>query len=167
MATQTPQQRFATNVMATYRSPSLLSKSVTEFSVRESRGVTARHPDFEGLRIGESGSCDLCTAFLDLSSFTWRTFWEPPEDCVRLAVAVLNQVCVIVEELGGHVLGLRGDGVFTGWGDAQADPEVSVTLCLAACALSLDACQGPLRRVAALGRHRAGEPQGRGRLRSV
>lgn len=141
MAMQTPQQRFAKNVMETYRSPSAVSKSLRSSGLRE---ATAHHPDFERLGIGDSGWCNLCTAFLDLSSFTWRTFWEPPEDCVRLAVAVLNQVCVIVEELGGHVLGLRGDGVFAGWGDAHTDPDASVMLGLAACALSLDACEGAL-----------------------
>lgn len=144
MATQTPQQRFASNVMEAYRSPTLLTKSLRGSGIRE---ATVRHPEFERLEIGESGSCDLCTAFLDLSSFTSRTFWEPPEECVRLAVAVLNQVCAIVEQLGGHVLGLRGDGVFAGWGDAQTDPDASVLLCLAACALSLDTCEGPLNEL--------------------
>jgi adenylate cyclase len=143
----TRQERFAKNVLEAYESPSVIAKSVHEFSSRGVRGASAPHPDFEGLDLGENGSCDLCTAFLDLSSFTWRTFWEPPEDCVRLAVAVLTQVCVIVEELGGHVLGLRGDGVFAGWGDARADPNASVLLCLGACALSLDACQGPLNEL--------------------
>lgn len=104
--------------------------------------IKSGHPQFEHLEIGSQQSCDLASVFLDLTNFTGRTFWDPPEDVARLAHAVLTGFTLIVQRMGGHVLGLRGDGVFAGFGPSR--PEVCVAFASAACAASLDAVQTSL-----------------------
>jgi class 3 adenylate cyclase len=103
------------------------------------------HPAFQDLAIGGTGHCDAAVAFMDLTDFTSRSFWETPEDMVRLARSVLTQIIEVVADFGGHVLGLRGDGVFCAFGgpDSQ-DPALDATLALGACAFALDATQSAL-----------------------
>lgn len=70
------------------------------------------HPRFVDLRLGESGSTDAVAMFLDLRKFTARSFWDPPEEVLRVNVAVITELASAVARHGGHVLGFRGDGVF-------------------------------------------------------
>lgn len=106
------------------------------------------HPAFADLPIGGSGHCDAVAVFLDLSDFTGRTFWEPPQDVVRLARAVLTQVLEVVFDFGGHALGLRGDGVFACFGGPDSlDPDLDTTVALGACAFALDATEGALNNL--------------------
>jgi class 3 adenylate cyclase len=109
--------------------------------------VGVGHPDYHDLDLGQRGTCDLAVAFIDMTGFTARSSWEPPDRVTDLAVAVLTQIALIVEESGGFVLGLRGDGVMAGWGGKTSDPQVDVAMCLAACAVALDAGQGALREL--------------------
>ncbi|MFF5485692.1 hypothetical protein [Streptomyces virginiae] len=84
-------------------------------------------------------------AFIDMAAFTARTFWDDPEEVLWLNMAVLTQVAKTVQGFGGHVLGLRGDGVFACFGDRRmADMRVAAAACTAACAFILDSAKGPL-----------------------
>ncbi len=137
---------FACGVMDDYRSygtpETALNKSVRA-SAAETAGQMARpmgHPAFAGLALNERGHCEAAVAFLDLRAFTARTFWDSPDDVVQLARAVLTQIVEVVDDFGGHVLGLRGDGVFACFGGPDSRQP------------SLDA---PHRR-AATGGHRRG-----------
>lgn len=102
------------------------------------------HPEYAGLELGEVAAADLAVVFLDMRAMTSRSFWEPIEEVTWLTVAVLGQVAEIVIESGGHVLGLRGDGLMAGWGGSGSDPETDVYLAMAAAANSLDAVRGAL-----------------------
>ncbi|TWF80026.1 class 3 adenylate cyclase [Pseudonocardia hierapolitana] len=145
---------FARDVMGAYRSFGLAEKSLSE-SVRASAAETIEqmarpmgHPAFAGLGLGERGHCDAAVAFLDLSAFTARTFWDCPDDVVRLARAVLTQLTEVVHDFGGHVLGLRGDGVFACFGGPDSrHPDVDTSAALGACAFALDATQGALNNL--------------------
>ncbi len=116
--------------------------------VKAVRSVVGRtpmgHPEFHPLPVGDHGHLDAAAVFLDLDQFTARTFWEPAESVTRLALAVLTQVGEVVREFGGHVLGLRGDGLFACFGDTGSDPQVNVAMALAASAFALDATQNSL-----------------------
>ncbi len=110
------------NAMAAYRS---LEKSLG-------------HPDVQSLGLGERQTLPMSIVFLDLTDFTGRTFWDDQDDVVDLAHAVLSGFIETVTQFGGHALGLRGDGLFAGFG---GPPELSAALALGACAFALDAVE--------------------------
>lgn len=97
------------------------------------------HPDFEELRVGQRRTASLATVFLDLTDFTGRSFWDDETEVVDLAHAVLTGFVEVVTGFGGFPLGLRGDGLFAGFG--PGDPQVDAIAALAACAFALDAVQ--------------------------
>jgi adenylate cyclase len=109
------------------------------------------HPAFTYLGVGESAICPLAVAFLDMRAMTARSFWQPLEVVSRLTLAVLGQVAEVVQQSGGHVLGMRGDGLMAGWGEPQSDGDVDVALSMAACAFSLDAVENALNQLLVLG----------------
>ena len=141
-------QRFAEGVLDGYRARA--TKSSSAFALQDALVASALpvgHPEFHRLALGERASCNRAIAFIDMSRFTARSFWEPPEQVTSLALAVLTQVALIVQESGGFVLGLRGDGLMAGWGSRGSEPPVDVAMCLAACTVALDAAQGALREL--------------------
>jgi adenylate cyclase len=108
------------------------------------------HPAFAHLRIGQSAICSLAVAFLDMRAMTPRSFWLPLEKVSRLTLAVLGQVAEVVQESGGHVLGMRGDGLMAGWGEPHSDGDLDVAMAMAACSFALDAVENALNQVLAL-----------------
>lgn len=146
---------YADAVMSAFRGLDSLSLS------REGKSLLASapdrlakpmgHPGFQDLDVGESGHCNAVAMFVDLHDFTGRTFWDDPSDTVNLSRAVLTQVIEVVAEFGGHVLGLRGDGVFVCLGaPGPQDDGVQAALALSAGAFALDATQGALNALLAL-----------------
>lgn len=146
---------FAQGVLDAYgsyeREDILLSKGLRASAAAEAAGSLSRptgHPAFEGLGLNERGHCDAAVAFIDLRAFTARTFWDTPDQVARLALAVLTQVVEVVGDHGGHVLGLRGDGVFACFGGPDSRVSaVDATAAVAACAFSLDATQNALNNL--------------------
>lgn len=109
------------------------------------RSTQMGHPDFDHLPLGGSGDCRGVVAFIDMAAFTARSFWDDPREVLWLNMAVLTQVAKAVQGFGGHVLGLRGDGVFACFGDKRIpDMRYAAAACVAACAFILDAAKGPL-----------------------
>ncbi|MBO4164403.1 adenylate/guanylate cyclase domain-containing protein [Micromonospora antibiotica] len=96
------------------------------------------------LPLGGSGFCEAVAVFIDLEQFTQRTFWDPPHEMVLLAHAVLAEVSRTVVQNGGHVLGLRGDGLFACFGCSGSDPAVDAAIALASGAQIMDAVQSTL-----------------------
>lgn len=97
------------------------------------------HPTFEQLQVGERLTAPLAAVFLDLTDFTGRTFWDDETEVVDLAHAVLAGFIEVVLAYGGYPLGLRGDGLFAGFGPGNS--QVDTTMALAACAFALNALQ--------------------------
>jgi class 3 adenylate cyclase len=97
------------------------------------------HPLFEPLEVGERRSAPIAAVFLDLTNFTGRTFWDDPTEVADLAHAIMTGFIEVVSEFGGFPLGLRGDGLFAGFGPGYAPTDV--TLALGACAFALNAVQ--------------------------
>lgn len=97
------------------------------------------HPGFEGLRVGAKRTAPMVAAFLDLTNFTGRTFWDDQEEAADLADAVLSGFIEIVDNFGGHALGLRGDGLFAGF--SPGHPAFTASMALSACAFALDAVE--------------------------
>lgn len=140
---------YAEAVMSTFRGLDSASLSREAKSLLASApGRLAKpmgHPDFQDLDVGDSGHCDAVAMFVDLHDFTGRTFWDDPADTVNLSRAVLTQVVEVIAEFGGHVLGLRGDGVFVCFGGTgPQDDGVQAMFALSAGAFALDATQGAL-----------------------
>lgn len=95
------------------------------------------HPDFENLELGQLRRSRIASLFLDLSNFTGRTFWDDDREVAELAHSVLSGFALVVRDLGGHVLGLRGDGLYAGFGPHE--DEALVTSCAGlAAAVALD-----------------------------
>ncbi len=104
----------------------------------ETRRETALgHPDFEDLAIGQKRTISMTAMFIDLRDFTGRTFWDPQDEVTDLADAVLAGFIETVLRHGGYPLGLRGDGLFAGFG--PGDPQVGASCALAAGAFALNA----------------------------
>lgn len=97
------------------------------------------HPGFADIAIGTKHTASLVAVFLDLSDFTGRTFWDEQSEVVDLAHAVLTGFIETISVWRGHPLGLRGDGLFAGFG--PGDPQVVSVLALSACAFALDAVE--------------------------
>lgn len=101
-------EEFSTRVLArfdTLQNPLVLkSRSIGE-------ALQTGHPMYDRLAVGQRQSCEMASVFLDLTNFTGRTFWDEPGQVADLAHAVLSGFTGIVHRLGGHVLGLRGDGL--------------------------------------------------------
>ncbi|OMB97058.1 hypothetical protein A5732_07590 [Mycobacterium colombiense] len=133
--------RFSNTVLANYGGQKSFHRIAGAGPV--TRHVGVGHPLFAGLQLGERRSCNMASLFLDLTNFTARTFWDDPEEVTLLAHSVLCAFAQVVTELGGHVLGLRGDGLFAGFGPV-ANPEVSVAIASIAGATAIDAIQNDL-----------------------
>lgn len=122
-----------------------LSKSV------EARDVSSGHPQFQKLEVGQQAIATVASLFLDLNSFTSRSYWEGAAESARVAHAVLSGFTGIVNELGGHVYGLRGDGLYAGFGPGREDRS-SVVLAGLAAAAALEAIRSNLNpRLEAIG----------------
>ncbi|PPG92839.1 adenylate/guanylate cyclase domain-containing protein [Rathayibacter sp. AY1F3] len=131
MSTFTPQQ-FGQTVMrdfAARRDGSVLLSKAQERSLA--------HPRFEDLPVGGRTTAAMTVAFLDLTDFTGRSFWDDPAEVADLAHAVLSGFIETVIAFGGFPLGLRGDGLFAGFGPGTS--EVDAAMALAACAFALNA----------------------------
>jgi adenylate cyclase len=145
---------FARGVLDAYKSYDVAETALSHTvraSAAESIAKLARpmgHPAYADLPVGASGHCDAAAVFLDLDGFTGRTFWDPPESMVRLARAVLTQIIEVIADHGGHVLGLRGDGVFACFGGPDStDPRVDATAAVGACAFALDGTESALNNM--------------------
>lgn len=113
-------------------------------ALEESFGESG-HPQFVHLAVGERASCNMVSVFLDLTDFTGRTFWDDADDAASLAHSVLTAFSDVVQKLGGHVLGLRGDGLYAGFGPTGNGHDViAAAAALTACAASLDAIKNSL-----------------------
>lgn len=148
---------FSSGVMNRYeRSSGGFNKSVAQHGLYRSQGVVQAtpvgHPAFSGLNVGETATCDMAIAFLDIRAMTTRSFWESLTDVTELTIAVLGQIAEVVQESGGHVLGMRGDGLMAGWGDTASDGAVDVAMAMAACAFSLDAVKNSLNEILKISR---------------
>lgn len=106
----------------------------------ETRGLG--HPRFEELEVGERRSASLAVAFIDLTDFTGRSFWDDDDEVVDLAHSVLTGFVEVVTSWGGYALGLRGDGLFAGFG--PGDPEIDAVWALTACAHALNGVENGL-----------------------
>ena len=93
------------------------------------------HPAFDGLRLGERHTASVAALFLDLSNFTGRSFWDDADDVATLADAILGGFTEVVTRLNDHVLGLRGDGLFAGFGPGINNESVALAGLAAAAAL--------------------------------
>lgn len=144
------QQEFSEGVMRRLdaSAPSVVAKSL-RFGEAASAGPNAPpvgHPLFAALTVGQMETCSLAISFIDMCRTTARSFWQPLPEVARLSLAVLGQVAEVVQESGGHVLGLRGDGLMAGWGDPTSDAHADIALAMAASAFSLDAVQNSLNQ---------------------
>ncbi|MDX1874649.1 adenylate/guanylate cyclase domain-containing protein [Mycolicibacterium sp. 120266] len=147
-------KQFGDTVMRDFGNRQLYGKSIVASAgtALETRSKALGHPDFEELAIGESRTVSLAAVFLDLTDFTGRTFWDDPSEVVNLAHAVLTGFVEAVSAWGGYPLGLRGDGLFAGFG--PGDARVDSVLALAASAFVLDAVENQLNpRLRAAGVH--------------
>lgn len=97
------------------------------------------HPVYEELEVGQRRAGTLAIVFLDLTDFTGRSFWDDEDQVVDLADAVLGSFIQVVAGFGGFPLGLRGDGLFAGFGPSSSD--VDVLMALSACAFALHAVE--------------------------
>lgn len=111
------------------------------------------HPGFEDLEVGQRRTASMAAVFLDLTDFTGRTFWDDETEVVDLAHAVLTGFIEVVIAHGGYPLGLRGDGLFAGFG--PGDAPINASLALGACAFALNAVDNEVNpRLDAMGIHR-------------
>lgn len=109
------------------------------------------HPAFADLPLGASGTTDAVAMFLDLRRFTARSLWDPPEQIIRVNVAVISELASAVEQRGGYVLGFRGDGVFACFDGAGGLESRGVAgIALGAAAWALDAVQNALNGLLSL-----------------
>lgn len=118
-----------------------LSKSTLAASaaipVLESKSLG--HPSFEHLPVGQQETAQVAAVFIDLRDFTGRSFWDDDRGVANLADSVLSAFVQTVVNFGGFPLGLRGDGLFAGFG--PGDPRGDCSMALTACAFALDAVE--------------------------
>lgn len=132
---------FGDTVLGQFEERQRFSKGqVFAHEARVTREVAALgHPEFEDLDIGEKRTIPMTAMFIDLRDFTGRSFWDPQDEVTDLAHAVLAGFVETVLRHGGYPLGLRGDGLFAGFG--PGDAQVGASLALAASAFALNAIE--------------------------
>lgn len=145
----TDSHSFASAVISDYRALRTLEGKSIELSRRTAESVAASrmttgHPQFLELSLGQAGHCDAVAMFIDLENFTGRTYWDQPNDVVRLAQAVLGQIAEIILGYGGYILGLRGDGLFACFGPNKQDSKIDIGLAMSAGATVLDSAKNSL-----------------------
>lgn len=129
-------KEFANTVLGDYtRRRDSLQATLSHGSSELRKAEALGHPRFDGLKVGGRETAPMVMVFLDLTDFTGRTFWDPQEQVVDLAHAVLAGFIETVTAYGGYALGLRGDGLFAGFG--PGNPQVDSSFALGACALAL------------------------------
>lgn len=133
--------RFADTVLSDFaaRQGSLIHKDAAS-AYLPTQTFALGHPQFERLPVGGSRVAPIAAVFIDLTDFTGRTFWDPATQVADLAHAVLSGFVETVHEFGGFPLGLRGDGLFAGFGPSD-NGTVDCSLALAACSFALNAVQ--------------------------
>lgn len=132
---------FGDTVMTDFSTRRSAQGRLTE-SLRASAALETKalgHPDFEDLSVGERLTKPMVVAFIDLTDFTGRSFWDDEAEVADLAHAILTGFIQTVTAFGGHPLGLRGDGLFAGFGPGNA--QVDSVMALSACAFALHAVQ--------------------------
>lgn len=137
-------QQFASTVLDDFeRRRTVRASGSYDLAKREAALETKSvgHPNFDRLAIGQQGQADLACVFLDLTDFTGRSFWDDAGEVADLAHAILTGFIEVVDRFGGHPLGLRGDGLFAGFGP-HPEPAIAGTMALGACAFALQAVQG-------------------------
>lgn len=137
---------FGTKVLgnyATLQESRLRKSALSEALTASAAQIRTGHPMFEDLGVGQQRSCEMVSVFLDLTNFTGRTFWDDQADVSALAHAVLSGFTDVVTKLGGHVLGLRGDGLFASFGPTHI-PAIEVAVAATACAAALDGVRNHL-----------------------
>lgn len=136
--------RFAETVRSDYmnrrtaRETLGLSKSVQEVLAQRAEAKQLGHPKALELPLGGRHTEHMTVGFLDLTDFTRRTFWDAQDEVVDLAHAVLSGFIEVVDSHGGYPLGLRGDGLFIGFG---GNPGFASAMALTACTIAIDAIQ--------------------------
>ncbi|WP_282859804.1 adenylate/guanylate cyclase domain-containing protein [Pseudoclavibacter helvolus] len=131
---------FGDTVLGQYEKRQRFSKGQVfahEVRAAASDVVALGHPEFEQLGIGEKRTIPMTAMFIDLRDFTGRTFWDPQDQVTDLAHAVLAGFIETVLRHGGYPLGLRGDGLFAGFGPGNA--QLGAACALAAGAFALNA----------------------------
>jgi class 3 adenylate cyclase len=156
--------QFGDAVMGDYWRRQAGYRSIQASAAPSLRSKALGHPEFEDLEVGGRKLASLAVAFIDLTDFTGRSFWDDEDAVVDLAHAVLSAFVEIVSGFGGFPLGLRGDGLFAGFGPGR--PEADAVMALGACAHALNAVeQGLNPRLEAVGirrvQARAGVDYGR------
>lgn len=144
MGSDYTKQRFAETVRSDYwnrrtaRETLGLSKTVQEVLAQRAETKQLGHPAALELPLGGRHTENMAVGFLDLRDFTGRTFWDDQDEVVDLAHAVLSGFIEVVDNYGGYPLGLRGDGLFMGFG---GDPGFASVMALTACTIAIDAVQ--------------------------
>lgn len=134
--------QFGTRVADNYASRRRQDYLLASADPRLSGGLETRplgHPAFADLAVGERRTEPMVAVFMDLTSFTSRTFWDDQDEVVDLAHAVLSGFIEVVSSFGGFPLGLRGDGLFAGF--SPGDERFTALMALASCAFALDAVE--------------------------
>lgn len=120
-----------------------------DFESRQRGGVFAskslshgerQHPCEVDLPVGKPRTAAVTVAFLDLTDFTGRTFWDDPIEVVNLAHAVMTGFMQTVTAFGGYPLGSRGDGLFAAFGPGN-DRAIDAVMTLGACSFALNAIE--------------------------
>ena len=149
------QDQFAESVMRRIntlrQSDAIIKASRTQAESLRASAATVPpmgHPDFHDLQIGEVGTRSAAAMFLDLRRFTARSFWDSPDQIIRVNVAVVTELAEAIQRHGGYVLGLRGDGVFACFdGKGRLDDRGVAAFGVAAGAFALDAVRNSLNHL--------------------
>jgi adenylate cyclase len=148
------QEQFAESVMrrigSLRESGAVIKASSAQTESRSASAATVQpmgHPDFHDLQIGQVGTREAAVMFLDLRSFTARSFWDPPDQMIYVNVAVITELVESIQRHGGCVLGLRGDGVFACFDGKGQDHRIPAAFSVVAGAFALDAVQNALNHL--------------------
>jgi adenylate cyclase len=104
----------------------------------------AEHPDFADLAAGERRSGSIASFYIDLSNFTARSMFEPAEQLADFTELVLSAYSNAIEDHGGYLLDIRGDGIVAGFGGVNARPDINIPRALRAMVFCLRATRDTL-----------------------
>ena len=130
------QSEFTRHVLEAFDNRNTVFASGTRGPLAKSQ--TSLPPELRHLSLGDRVTRPVANVFIDLREFTARSFWDDPGLVADLADAVLSGVAMVVEDMGGWVVGLRGDGLYAVFGlDPFVSEQLSILTAAACCARAL------------------------------
>jgi class 3 adenylate cyclase len=117
-------KNFGESFRKAYLNPTPLTKDSAVMERLATSGVTTLgHPEYSGLKLGETQLAKAVVGFVDIRGVTKLSFALESKELLRVIQALTKASIRAVREGGGYIGEFTGDGVMTYFGDSSTSDE--------------------------------------------